>query len=43
MVEPGVDQRLRATEQLGTLLRHSRISSVPMNNSARSLAVWDRS
>jgi poly-beta-1,6-N-acetyl-D-glucosamine biosynthesis protein PgaD len=39
LVEPDVDQRLRATEQLGTLLRHSRISSVPMDKSARPVGM----
>ncbi|MBD4116979.1 poly-beta-1,6-N-acetyl-D-glucosamine biosynthesis protein PgaD [Xanthomonas citri pv. citri] len=39
VAEPDVDQRLGATEQLGTLLRHSRISSVAMDKFARPVAV----
>ncbi|ASL01140.1 poly-beta-1,6-N-acetyl-D-glucosamine biosynthesis protein PgaD [Xanthomonas citri] len=39
VAEPDVDQRLGATEQLGTLLRHSRISWVAMDKFARPVAV----
>lgn len=39
LVEPDVDQRLPATKQLGTLLRLSRISSVPMDKSVRPVGV----
>ncbi|APP85068.1 poly-beta-1,6-N-acetyl-D-glucosamine biosynthesis protein PgaD [Xanthomonas hortorum pv. vitians] len=39
VLEPEVDQRLGATEQLGSLLRHSRISSVAMDKFARPVGV----
>ncbi|NIJ78293.1 poly-beta-1,6-N-acetyl-D-glucosamine biosynthesis protein PgaD [Xanthomonas campestris] len=39
VLEPEVDQRLGVPEQLGSLLRHSRISSVAMDKFARPVGV----
>ncbi|KHL57567.1 poly-beta-1,6-N-acetyl-D-glucosamine biosynthesis protein PgaD [Xanthomonas cannabis] len=39
VAELEVDQRLGATEQLGSLLRHSRISSVSMDKFAKPVGV----
>ncbi|MFS8415571.1 poly-beta-1,6-N-acetyl-D-glucosamine biosynthesis protein PgaD [Xanthomonas campestris] len=39
VLEPEVDQRLGVPEQLGSLLRHNRISSVAMDKFARPVGV----